>query len=253
MRYVPLLVSVVIVSAFHVAQATYASSTTAYQEKGYNGVSLHPANEDIHAVRTERERLILLQHLAQMHTLREVAAANDGHFQMEYNFNTDSKASDLNMLGRGSESVVIGRLTKPRVQLSPNGKMIYTYYEVAIDDTLKGTRRASTVVVKLPGGSLTFDDGSVAEVVTPNFQVTLGNRYVLFLKPAPTGIGTDPADARQDVHVLTLGSQGIFDISTGQAISMASTSDPVRVQHQGVSAAVFVERARAAVVDGLGR
>jgi hypothetical protein len=252
MRYHILVASLAAFSVLQTTQVGQARTAAPLPQERQPGATAPPEVEDVHVVpRTERERLRALQHLIQMHTLREVAAANGGHFEMQHNVNTESKASDLSMLGQASDLVIVGRPTTARVQLSPNGKMIYTYYEVAIDETLKGARPGRTVVVKIPGGKVTFDDGSVAEIVTPNFEIHLDAKYVLFLQPTRTGIGTNPADIQQDVRVPSLGSQGIFDVSTGQVTSMALPNDPLRLQHQGRNADSFVVLARTAAVGGL--
>jgi hypothetical protein len=210
-----------------------------------------PDPDDVHsAPRNERERLRMVAHLVQMHTLHDAALANGGHFEMEVNPHVDlGGARDLDTLGASSDLVVVGMPTHATVQVAPDGKRISTYYEVAILDALKGPP-SGVVLVKVSGGSVTCSDGSVIEVVTPDFEIRTGKRYAFFLQPAPTGIGTNPADHERDVHVLTLSSQGIFEVSSGRVVSMARPNDAVRLLYEGFDSNAFVERARTLTTAG---
>lgn len=59
------------------------------------------------------------------------------------------------------------------------------------------------IVISLPGGHFTFEDGSTVEVSTPNFKRMMnGTRYLLFL------------NAYRDLYVPTGGSQGIFELKS---------------------------------------
>jgi hypothetical protein len=186
----------------------------------------------------------MVAHLVQMHTLHDAALANGGHFEMQEIPRVHGiGARDLDTLGAASDLVVVGVPTQATVQVAPDGRMISTYYEVAILDALKGLP-SGLVLVKVPGGSVTCSDGSVIEVVTPDFEIRTGRKYAFFLQPARTGIGTNPADHERDVHVLTWSSQGSFDVSSGRVVSMARPNDAVRLLYDGFDANAFIERAR---------
>src|SRR5215813_15083640 len=93
-------------------------------------------------------------------------------------------------------------------------------------ETIKGEPR-SVVKVRSMGGRLTFRDGTVAEVRTPGFALRAGGTYVLFLEPAPVGVGTDPTDVTEGVQVLTLGHQSVVDISTGRTQVSLRSDEPI--------------------------
>jgi len=211
------------------------------QQPGPDAVQAPSAAKHEHAVpRNERERRLLLLHLASEHSLHEAAVANGGRFVLEHNVHAiRSKPREIRTLMSGSGNVLVGTPIRADVRLSPDGTTINTYYDVSVFDSIKG--RASRVVVKIPGGLLAFPDGAVAEVRTPNFDFQLGNRYLLFLTRAPSGPRTDPADAPAGVLVPLLGPQGIFDVTSGQVRSLALETDPIRTRYQDRSADEFLK------------
>ena len=248
----PLLVAVLVVAVTVLAAERSNGQTPLPRETpgSQDCPSKAPAPDDMHSVpRTERERLRMVAHLVQMHTLHDAALAIGGHFEMAANPHTHGHARDLDMLGGASDLVVVGMPTQATVQVAPDGKSISTYYEVAILDALKGPASGVVLIMAL-GGRVTCSDGSVIEVTTPGFEIRPGNRYIFFLQPAPTGIGTNPDDHLRDVHRPTLGSQGIFDVSSGRVISMAGPDHPVRLQYDGFDASAFIERARTLTTAG---
>jgi hypothetical protein len=89
--------------------------------------------------------------------------------------------------------------------------VIFTDYEVAIEELVKGDiKPAETIVVTLPGGRIYFEDGTSAEQTTPTFEHPLiGRAYTLFLMQEA---------AVPSVFFLTGGPQGMFDIEDSAGV-----------------------------------
>src|SRR5262249_17963246 len=140
--------------------------------------------------------------------------------------------------------IIVGGIRPGEVRMHSLHAMIDTIYPVQVSETVKGDAR-SVVKVRIPGGRVTFDDGTVAEVRTPSFALRLGDTYMLFLLPAPTGVGTDPSDVADGVQVLSAGTEGVVDVSTGRTQSLASPDHVIRGQLDGRDVAGFINEIRA--------
>ena len=250
MRHAVLVATFIVASTLRTLPAATTSAAAQAEAQQSRGDAA-PAAAHEHAVpRTEQERRQLVIHLAVDHSLQEAARANGGQFTLEYNMHMAwrGRARDLQELVRASPLVVSGVLRNGTPKLAPNGRMINTYYEVSTTDSLKGVASSSVIIVKVPGGRITFPDGSIAEVSTPKFDIQLWNKYVLFLRAAPTGVGTDPTDAREGVYVLAAGPQGVVDVTTGRVKSLALADVPVHGQHEGTDATAFMQSTRALAI-----
>jgi hypothetical protein len=206
-----------------------------------------------HAVpRNERERRQLILHLAFDHSLHEAAVASGGTFSFEHNLHRAyrGRARNLLELVRSSPVVIVGTPQAGIPQITRNGGMVETDYALMVTEVLKGAVPGSVVPMRVPGGRVVFPDGTAAEVATPGFQITAGNRYILFLRPVSTGPGTDPSDAARAVHILGAGPQGVMDVTTGRVISLALPEVPVRSLIAGADAATVMEEIRALVRAG---
>lgn len=79
-----------------------------------------------------------------------------------------------------SPLVVRGTVHRVDTQFAENRSKIWTYAEVVVQETLKGTSR-TTVLVKQPGGVI----GTIGEKVSGVATFTPGEDVVLFLEPSP--------------------------------------------------------------------
>jgi len=89
----------------------------------------------------------------------------------------------MEALTKNSVTVVVGTVVKKLGgRLEGEGELISTDYEVVINENIKGgLTKGRTITVSLPGGSIEFDDGTSAEVRTPQFEhVNPGGDCVLF-------------------------------------------------------------------------
>jgi hypothetical protein len=87
-----------------------------------------------------------------------------------------------------SSDIVVAWVLQHSMKLSANQLTIFTYYDVQLEQVLKGAlTNGEEITIIVPGGRVTFADGSMAQVNTPGFHPPLnGRRYVWFLRRAPS-------------------------------------------------------------------
>lgn len=114
--------------------------------------------------------------------------------------------ADLADLVNHSSAVVIGVPQQNRSVLSTDGRSISLDYTVRLEYVYKGKLQPGDIItVRLPGGRVKFDDGSVAEVMTPWFKkMQNGKTYTLFLQSGTAGAP----------FINTGEAQGVFEIPT---------------------------------------
>jgi len=123
-------------------------------------------------------------------------------------------------------------------RLTESGLNILTEYEIVVQDTIKGdVIPGSVIIVNLPGGRVDFEDGTSAELKTPNFEhVKPGNTYTLFL----TEVEKSPGQ-----FTLSGGPQGLVEFaSDGSVKSHGRQTDPITEQTKGKSKQSFLQDAR---------
>jgi hypothetical protein len=148
---------------------------------------------------------------------------------------------DLETLTKNSAGVVVGTPVGHGSQLTPSGNLITTTYKIKVQQALKGSVPPSDMIdVVLPGGKVVFEDGTSAELLTPDLkQMESGKTYILFLS------------TRKDVgggFILTGGGQGLFELpkdKTGVK-PHGHHSDSVQ-KHKNEAVEEFLEKVKAAV------
>jgi hypothetical protein len=128
-----------------------------------------------------------------------------GAYVTKFNVHTWLKF-DIESLTKNSADVVVGVASSNASEVSPDGQLIVTDYRVNMTNVLKGkVNSGSDITVHLPGGRVEFEDGTSAEVITPNFErMENDKKYVLFL-------GKEQGDNNR--YILTGGSQGLFEVT----------------------------------------
>jgi len=141
-----------------------------------------------------------------------------------------------------------------RHELSADGKDITLDYTVTVQyDYIQYAYKGSThegdlVTVSIPGGRITFADGTTAEIQTPWFKkMQNGKTYVLFLSPG----------ASSRTFLTTGEAQGVYEIPTAEGPrTVASNSgiwrDPVW-KYNGTDVKSFLRELRAATQKPLPR
>ena len=148
---------------------------------------------------------------------------------------------DLESLAAHSGNIIIGNPIDNTAHLSANGQLITTWYRIKILRSMKGKFQPDeTVTISLPGGKLVFEDGTSAEIKTPDLDAMQNDqKYVLFLSPMLAVDGT---------FTLIGGSQGLFEIDskTRRVKPNGHPLDAVR-KHKDQGVEAFLEEIRAAV------
>ncbi|MDX6497671.1 MAG: hypothetical protein QOG23_931 [Blastocatellia bacterium] len=148
---------------------------------------------------------------------------------------------DLDSLAAHSGNIIVGSPIDYTTHLIANGQLITTWHRIKILQALKGKLQPDeTVTISLPGGKLTFDDGTSAEIKTPDLEgMQTDQKYVLFLSPMLAVDGT---------FTLLGGSQGLFGIdqTTRRIKPNGEPVDPIR-KHKDQDVDSFLDAIRATV------
>ncbi|HEX7720579.1 MAG TPA: hypothetical protein VF397_00380 [Pyrinomonadaceae bacterium] len=167
------------------------------------------------------------------------AAKLRGNYVEEFNPHWDWARFDVEGLTKGSAAVVEGRFTKKLdTRLGSEGMVIYTDYEFSVHELIKGDiKKEDTIVVSLPGGRVTFEDGTSAEQTTPKFEhPQIGRAYTLFLMQR---------EYDQSKFLLTGGPQGMFDIEDNVGVkSHGLPDDLTAIETKGKSRDAFMKSVR---------
>jgi hypothetical protein len=132
---------------------------------------------------------------------------------------------ELPELVKASDSIVHGHVES--VQARMEGRMVYTYTSVVVDDPLKGDRRQN-VLLKHPGGSI----GAMRMFVAGMPQFKAGDQVIVFLK--------NRQDGTYDVIGL---NQGKYDVVNDFAVANVSGVSILDPKTGVMSDAGFVDRA----------
>jgi hypothetical protein len=178
--------------------------------------------------------------------LREAAKVK-GHYVRDVDPNWDTGLFNIENLTKNSMVVVVGTVVKNRgARLSAADQLIVTDYEVVVDETMKGGPvKGDTITIALVGGSVEFDDGTSAELRTPEFEhVKPGGAYLLFLGESTNG---------PNEYTLTGGPQGLVEITVdGTLKSHGRPTDPISLEtkdpNTGKNKGSFMREVRKAVV-----
>src|SRR5258705_639606 len=137
-----------------------------------NPARQEPSSDDVMALRQALRR----------GGLRE-AAKLKGNYIAEYDPHWDWGQFSIESLTKNSAAVVVGRFTKKLDARLLEGRVIFTDYEVSVEELVKGNiNQTQTIILTLPGGRISFEDGTSAEQTTPSFEHPLiGRAYALFL------------------------------------------------------------------------
>ena len=140
---------------------------------------------------------------------------------------------DLEALTQTSSQIIVGTPRFSSSTLTTSGESIVSEYEVTIQRTLKGNFQETQLVrIEVPGGKVVFDDGTSAEIKTPDLgPIKEHHSYVWFLTPK---------DSSSQLFQLTGGGQGLFELSESRVRPRGDRVDVVQ-KHKDQRAAEFLE------------
>ena len=148
---------------------------------------------------------------------------------------------ELESLAKNSANVVVGTPIDSEARLSPDGQTITTEYHFKVLESLKGTLSSGeTIVVSLPGGKIVFEDGTSAEVNTPDLEGMMNSQsYAIFLSPRTTTSGG---------FSLTGAGQGLFELNNEkQSVKPHGHAVDPSQKHKGENVEVFLDEVRSAI------
>jgi hypothetical protein len=148
---------------------------------------------------------------------------------------------DLESLTSHSSVVIMGTPQASSSSLTANGERIITEYEVKVSRIFKGQLQENGLIrLIVPGGKVIFEDGTSAEILTPDLgPITKNRTYIFFMHPSRDG-----ADALK----LTGGGQGLFEVPPAAwgVRPLGDKKDLVQ-RHKDQSVNDFIEEIRRAV------
>ncbi len=151
--------------------------------------------------------------------------------------------NDANSIAKASTGIILGTVDSSHTQLLPPAeKFIVTEYQIRLTDVLKGDFQTDQLItLRLPGGSVQFEDGTAAEVKMPDFwkRPELGKSYVFFI------------DKRHAGHfVLRGGPQGMFEVTPGGKVKpQVREEDQLMQNYNDKDAHAFLNEIRQALTN----
>lgn len=132
-----------------------------------------------------------------------------------------------------ANSIIIARVTSQETRLGPNAKMVWTDYQIEVEEVLQGVNPTTLTTLSFAGGETAGKSVGIAGV--PRLQV--GGRYVFFLLHGQTPWATP-----------TVGwGQGIFEIVPQQSFSepevlVSYDGEPLEISPGGLRRGDLVRR-----------
>jgi hypothetical protein len=148
---------------------------------------------------------------------------------------------DLESLTSHSAAVIMGTPLNSSSSLTKNGERITTEYQIKVSRIFKGQLQENGLIrVSVPGGKVIFEDGTSAEILTPDLgAITKNQTYVLFLHPSKN---------ENDIFQLTGGGQGLFEVSSSaSAVKPLGDKKDLVQRHKDQSVNNFIEEIERAV------
>lgn len=149
----------------------------------------------------------------------KAAAAVTGTYRSRISFPMSSAPDDLDELIAFSHSIVVGMVDQNRCLATSDGFSVVTVYDVRIERTLKGSfKKGEVIPVAVPGGKISFPNGSSAELTVERFRPPLNSRrYIFFLRRSDARDGylvQGGVPGYPEYLVPSAGPLGIYDLSS---------------------------------------
>ncbi|HEX7723458.1 MAG TPA: hypothetical protein VF397_14960 [Pyrinomonadaceae bacterium] len=141
---------------------------------------------------------------------------------------------DLEALASHSSTIVLGIPFSGSSDVV-GGDSIETEYKVKVERVIKGKIKSGEFLdVAVPGGKVTFEDGTTAEIKAEDLgPIQENQRYIMFLGP----IGPNP-----EVLRLTGGGQGLFEVDSDTRIKPRGHKTDIVQRHKDENLADFVNK-----------
>jgi hypothetical protein len=170
------------------------------------------------------------------------AALKTGFHATAYTFSSNAQIQSLKRLTADSDAIFVGRVQSNVCLISRDEQTIFIYYAVHVESTLKGhVKTGADLTVLVPGGRVTFADGTMAQVNTPGLMRPVnGGRYAWFVKHA--------AAYEVEPNAAFIQNGGAFFAAFGPLSIYELKSDNTPVRPAGRLSTAFARRLRAAMM-----
>ena len=167
----------------------------------------------------------------------------------------------VRQLAAESDAIVVGTpVSKVGHRRNDSSKMIWTYFQVTILETLKGdVQKGRKLSLRVMGGRTVDANGTTIELLMPDFwkDPEKGKGYVFFLKK-----GTASPRGKAAPYTLVGGPQGLFEIAPWPegappksaaelaghgVVPQVRAGDPLMRNYKGMNLAAFLQQVRRAV------
>ena len=163
----------------------------------------------------------------------------------------EGDAKNLVQLVSASEAIVVGEIKRNLSWLDDTGKKIVTDYQVKIERALMGQiREGAEISVSVPGGRVSFPDGSTGHIYMPGAPPPAnGQRFVFFLsRLRHAATGEQRAAAKGPMFSPALKTLGMFRLSSDRGVvPLAPPKHPLKLAFSRNAEADFVSKVSAAV------
>lgn len=153
--------------------------------------------------------------------LRELAA-EAGFYRGRIAIRDEGAPPSLAGLVDASELIIVGKVASNVSRLTSDGLSIVIAYDVVVESVLKHSGRPPVMVtVLVPGGRVSFEDGSMAELRAPGFAWPMnGSRQVWFLNQGSGIIPKDKelAHTTDGIYIPAFGPLGVYQLRGGGLI-----------------------------------
>lgn len=159
------------------------------------------------------------------------AASVNGFFELQLHACGEDPAKTLEQLVSFSDAIVFGSTGRNAARLQGKAAIV-SDHQFTVDRSLKGSLSKGDVVdVTVLGGTVTFPNGNVARITTPDaFPMGPGRRYLVFLRAA-NDVEKQQHDSgplgsyRLPDYLLVSGCQGEYPVDkNGGLIAFGPTS-----------------------------
>lgn len=146
--------------------------------------------------------------------------------------------------------IVVATPIRNRGFLSPDGATVQTFFSMEVTESLKGDTQLEQLELVIPGGRVSFDDGTWAQVNVEDFNRPLGDRrYLLFLREAVPTHTSEKGRRATPVPIFepAFGALGIYDISDPRALAKPAGREGSSfgrwLRREGMTGATLLETA----------
>jgi hypothetical protein len=153
---------------------------------------------------------IIMLTVAALHGAQQTLREQTRFGPVERHIMTEYDPVTLDQVAARAETILVGTVASGRTFVSPDGKQLFTDYDITVELSVKqtvgrGISRGDTLVVRRVGGVTQIDGVNVVAIENDFPQFKPGERYVLFVRSVPGS----------SYYTMVHGPEGAFLVSDG--------------------------------------